>query len=196
MPRRQMNPLRTTNMLLPRVFGAGLAVLLAVSSFTSEAAAEPASTYRRQSANAETVIVFVHGFWGDAASSWTSSSGVFWPELLTKDPEFDKVDIFIYSYRTGPSATLTIDELAEDMRRTLTAKHVTAYKKIIFLSHSMGGLITRAYLLKNRATANRTAFAYFFSTPTSGSQIASIANLLLSSAQIAKMILMLMRKRS
>jgi pimeloyl-ACP methyl ester carboxylesterase len=84
----------------------------------------------------------------------------------------------------------SIDELAEDMRRTLTAKGVTAHKKLIFLSHSMGGLVTRAYLLKNRDIAARTSFAYFFSTPTSGSQIASIANLFLSSPQIVKMMTM------
>ena len=51
----------------------------------------------------------------------------------------------------------------------------------------MGGLITRAYLLKNRDVAARTAFAYFFSTPTTGSEIASIAQYISSSQQISKM---------
>ena len=150
-------------------------------------AAELASKYLRQMPNAETVIVFAHGFAGDAVSTWRSSGGTYWPDLLTKDPTFDGTDIFVYSYATGPTTNLSIDELAEDMRRTLTAKGVTTHKKLIFLSHSMGGLVTRAYLLKNREIAARTSFAYFFSTSTSGSQIASIADLFLSSTQISKM---------
>jgi hypothetical protein len=61
------------------------------------------------------------------------------------------------------------------------------YPKIVFLSHSMGGLVTRAYLLKNRNVGDHTFFAYFFSTPTTGSQIASIAQYLSSNPQFVKM---------
>ena len=73
------------------------------------------------------------------------------------------------------------------MRSVLVADGVSSYRKIVFLSHSMGGLVTRAYLLKNRNVADHTFFAYFFSTPTTGSQIASIAQYLSSNPQFAKM---------
>jgi pimeloyl-ACP methyl ester carboxylesterase len=165
-----------------------IAFLVADRVQSATIAAEVASRFIRKTANADAVIIFVHGFASDGISAWTSSTGSYWPELLSKDPTFDGADIFVYSYPTGPTATLSIDELAEDMRRTLTAKGVTTHKKIIFLSHSMGGLITRAYLLKNREVADRISFVYFFSTPTSGSQIASIAHLIFSGTQIAKMI--------
>jgi hypothetical protein len=43
----------------------------------------------------------------------------------------------------------------------------------------MGGLVTRAYILKyQRRIAERTAFIYFFSTPTTGSEVASLAKLI------------------
>jgi hypothetical protein len=48
----------------------------------------------------------------------------------------------------------------------------------------MGGLVTRAFLLKNRPVADHTLFAYFLSTPTTGSQIASIARFVSSNPQI------------
>ena len=54
----------------------------------------------------------------------------------------------------------------------------------------MGGLVTRAYLLKNRNIAEKIAFAYFFSTPTTGSQIASILQWIAGSPQLSKMAIM------
>jgi hypothetical protein len=124
---------------------------------------------------------------GDGMSTWTSESDSYWPTMLTTDHTFDGADIFVYSYPTGFWATLSIDELAENMRSVLVADGVSNYWKIVFLSHSMGGLVTRAYLLKNRNVADHTFFAYFFSTPTTGSQIASIAQYLSSNPQFAKM---------
>jgi len=146
------------------------------------------SRYVRQSAGADTVIVFVHGIMGDVVSTWTSTnSNAYWPTLLAKDPAFDGADIYVHSYSTGFWATLSIDELAENMRADFVANGVSDYKKIIFISHSMGGLVTRAYLLKNKDVAARTLFAYFFSTPTTGAQIASLLQYISSSPQIAKM---------
>lgn len=144
------------------------------------------SSFVRQSPESDTVIVFVHGFTGDGVSTW-SSSNAYWPRLLIEDKTFDGTDVFVYSYPTGFWSTMSIDELAENMRSVLSVNHVTAYHRIVFLSHSMGGLITRAYLLKNRDIAGRTSFAYFFSTPTTGSQVASIVSVALSSPQISKL---------
>jgi pimeloyl-ACP methyl ester carboxylesterase len=149
--------------------------------------ADPISRYIRKSSGADTVIVFVHGIMGDGLSTWTSENNTYWPELLTTDHTFDGADIFVYSYPTGFWATLSIDELAEHMRSVLLADGVSNYQKIVFLSHSMGGLVTRAYLLKNRNVAKNTFFAYFFSTPTTGSQIASIVQYLSSNPQFLKM---------
>jgi pimeloyl-ACP methyl ester carboxylesterase len=155
------------------------------SSFCAAIADEPLSKYVRQSSGASTVIVFVHGFMGDGVSTWTSDeTGAYWPAMLTHDPTFDGVDIFVYSYDTGFNSPLAIDELAENMRLVLVANGVSNYNKIVFLSHSMGGLVTRAYLLKDRHVAAHTLFAYFFSTPTTGSQIASILHLLVGTSQV------------
>jgi pimeloyl-ACP methyl ester carboxylesterase len=157
--------------------------------FNMAYAAEPSSKYIRQSAGVDTVIVFVHGIMGDSVSTWTSQSA-YWPTLLTEDHTFDGSDVFVYSYPTGFVATFSIDELAEDMRRVLSANGVSAQRQIVFLSHSMGGLVTRAYLLKNREIAARTSFAYFLSTPTTGSQIASIAQFISDNPQFSKIKLM------
>jgi pimeloyl-ACP methyl ester carboxylesterase len=149
-------------------------------------AAEVASKYVRRN-GADTVIVFVHGVMGDGVSTWTSEDGTYWPDLLTQDQTFSGADIYVVSYATGFWATLSIDEIAENFRADLKANGVAAYDKIIFISHSMGGLVTRAYLLKNKHVSTHTAFAYFFSTPTTGAEIASIARYVSSNPQFAKM---------
>lgn len=47
----------------------------------------------------------------------------------------------------------------------------------------MGGLVTRALLLNNRDLIEKIGFIYFFSTPTTGSDIARIAELLTKNPQ-------------
>jgi triacylglycerol esterase/lipase EstA (alpha/beta hydrolase family) len=154
-------------------------------SNVSDASAEPASHYVRNT-GASTVVVFVHGVLGDAEETWVSEGGA-WPEMLSQDSVFDKADIFVFQYPTSMWATMSIDELAEHMRLQLAGHAVTPRQNIVFLVHSMGGLVTRAYLLKNRAVAESTKLIYFFSTPTTGSQVARMAGLLSQNPQFTKM---------
>src|SRR5713101_341008 len=100
-------------------------------------AEEVSSKFMRQSVGNDTVIVFVHGITGDAVSTWTAENKAYWPALLAKDRNFDAADIFVYSYPTGLWATLSIDELAENMRAVLIVHDIPSYQKIIFVAHSM-----------------------------------------------------------
>jgi pimeloyl-ACP methyl ester carboxylesterase len=144
------------------------------------------SNYVRRTSQTDTVIVFVHGVLGDAQTTWKNGAA-YWPTMLTADPTFNGTDIFVYSYPTGLWAALSPEELALNMRDQLAANEVTNYHRIIFISHSMGGLVTRAYLINNKDSAARTVFAYFFSTPTSGSEVASLATLISQNPQFSKM---------
>src|SRR5262245_19655903 len=170
-------------MRLCQIFSAGLmaAILQAIPSL-----ADTPSRYVRQTAGLDTVIVFVHGVLGDGQSTW-STGNKYWPDMLASDQAFSGANIFVYSYPTALWGTMSPNELAENMRLQLEAKGVSDHRRIVFLAHSMGGLITRAYLLKNRDVAARTSFAYFFSTPTAGSQLASLATLISSNPQLQKM---------
>lgn len=149
-------------------------------------AAEAPSRYIRQAAGSDTAIVFVHGVLGDSQTTWTSGAN-YWPAMMAADHTFDGADIFVYAYPTSIWATLSPDELAENMRLQLNAHGVSNHQRLVFLSHSLGGLITRAFLLKNRDVADRTVFAYFYSTPTEGSQMASLATLLSRNPQFGNM---------
>jgi pimeloyl-ACP methyl ester carboxylesterase len=152
------------------------------------ASAQSGSRYIKQSQGNQSVIVFVHGVFGDSVSTWTNRNGTYWPTLLGSDPFFSHYDVYVYEYASRFLGTgFSIDEIAENMRLTFDSDLVPDHKEIIFVSHSMGGLVTRAYLNKNRAAADRVRLAYFYSTPTTGSELASIASLVSRNPQLAKM---------
>jgi outer membrane protein OmpA-like peptidoglycan-associated protein/pimeloyl-ACP methyl ester carboxylesterase len=135
------------------------------------------------------VIVFVHGVVGDSTSTWTNSStGAYWPDLLVADPAFRNANIYVFQYPTAPvGRSLSINELAEAMRRRLEADGVLNQPELIFISHSMGGLVTRAFLVKYRDQASKVKMAYFYATPTEGSPAAALANLASRNPQFRNM---------
>jgi triacylglycerol esterase/lipase EstA (alpha/beta hydrolase family) len=144
---------------------------------------------RRQNAN--TVVVFVHGVFGGAVGTWTNSlSGAYWPQLLADDPAFQNADVYVYSYATPyVSHSYTIDELIENMRLILTNDEVfKKHKRVVFLCHSMGGIIVRGFLKRYASNAPNVPLVYFFSTPTAGAHVAHLAQFLSKNPQLGGML--------
>jgi pimeloyl-ACP methyl ester carboxylesterase len=127
---------------------------------------------------------------GNSVDTWTNGeTKAYWPNLILKDEAFSGANIFVVdlpSPRFGRS--LSIDELADNLRLTLESYNVLAHEEVIVIAHSMGGLITRAFLAKYRDVISRIKFIYFYATPTTGSSVASIAKLVSQNPQFAKMV--------
>ena len=150
--------------------------------------AQPPWVRQTSPTKAQGVIVFVHGVMGDDRSTWMNGT-TYWPELLTHDRIFDDQDIYVYHYPSPKAGnSLSIGEVADNLRITLNVRGVLRYKQITFICHSMGGLITRAFLVKYREDlAAKIRLLYFFSTPTTGSQYADIATILSKNPQFIQM---------
>lgn len=139
---------------------------------------------------AKRVIVFIHGVFGDGTSTWTNPSNrAYFPRLVADDPTFAGVDVWVHEFE---SPTLrrghTIDELADDLRKWLNNDNVIAnHDEVVFVCHSMGGLVARAYLLKYRVPASQVRMLYFFSTPTTGADVATLARLVSANPQLTDM---------
>jgi pimeloyl-ACP methyl ester carboxylesterase len=128
----------------------------------------------RDDAGKNIAIVFVHGVLGDE-STWTNSAGVSWPSLLLRDNAFSAANIYVASYPTTLLSSLaTESEAANLVAIQLKAAHIQRHSKIVFVAHSLGGLVVRRVLLRNRDLADRTAFLHLFGTPTDGSDIAAL----------------------
>lgn len=136
------------------------------------------------------VIVFVNGVFGDSVSTWTNSeSRAYWPDLLASDPEFGESDIYVYDFESPTLGNAQeILELAGRLKNYLDARNVIRdHAEVIFVCHSMGGLIVRAYLLDARIPPGKLAFLFFLGTPTAGANVAEIAMHLTANPQLANM---------
>jgi len=133
------------------------------------------------------VIVFVHGVLGNSKSTWSSSKS-FWPELITRDSAFDGQDVYVYGYPSPlVGKTFSTDDVAENLRLVLSDDGILNYTQITIVSHSMGGLVTRAFLLKNLPVVSKIRFLYFFGTPTTGSPYATLAGVISKNRQFEQM---------
>ncbi|KAL1393537.1 hypothetical protein HDK64DRAFT_315026 [Phyllosticta capitalensis] len=144
-------------------------------------------------------IVFVHGLGGHSRKTWSKHHDVtrFWPGIwLPDDPEVGKARILTFGYNANFSSaqkgmtniTNFAKELLNEMRRGRSEKGELlelGRVPIIFVVHSMGGLVVKkAYLLgqndeEYREIVHSISGIVFLSTPHRGTDLAEILNRIL-----------------
>ncbi len=100
--------------------------------------------------NSNCALIFIHGILSDGFDAWyEENEGVFWPRLINNSPALSNIDIFSVSYPTniflrdyGPN------EICTELKVKLETKKIFERDKIIFVCHSMGGIIARRFLVK------------------------------------------------
>ncbi|KAK6226603.1 LipA and NB-ARC domain-containing protein [Colletotrichum tabaci] len=144
-------------------------------------------------------VVLVHGLNGDPQRTWSSldGKGVFWPaDLLPQSLGKIRANILVYGYNadvytTSKSRKSASNNFISQHAQTLVT-NLTLYRKsertsrnpIIFVAHSLGGLLVkRALLYSNDVTARnqedaRSIFIstygiIFLGTPHAGSDMAT-----------------------
>lgn len=124
----------------------------------------------------ERVIVFVHGIFGDADGTWSYSPSIYWPRLLLTDETFQDSDVYVASYASPYLGnTMTVDEVATNLKNRLVSDGIfSKHREVVFVCHSLGGLVVQRLLLTFREYAQQVPFIYFFSTPETGAQIAKL----------------------
>ena len=132
------------------------------------------------------VLVFVHGLGGDAVKTWTNRNGVYWPRIVANDPELDDYDVYVYAYETDPlSECLGVPDLATQMHGRLRSDKVfETHDRVIFVSHSLGGLIVREMLTTFDELIPKTPLLLFYGTPGHGAEIARWASILTRCQQV------------
>jgi pimeloyl-ACP methyl ester carboxylesterase len=137
------------------------------------------------------VVVFVHGIFGTKQDTWLNQgSGGSFPDLLATDPELkDRVDVFAFEYFTPKwGAAPSIVDLADQLRGELNDHHVYEdHQKVVFVAHSMGGIIVRQFLLNHQDRIPQVPMIFFYATPTNGSELASLAEIASDNPQLRGM---------
>jgi hypothetical protein len=139
---------------------------------------ESTSRYIRDN-HKDRVIVFVHGLNGDSTDTWTCTHSSSWQDLMVRDHAFDDSDIYVAGYDSGIDEDgMDVDEVVASLKNKFDSdKVITSHRDVVFVAHSLGGIIVQRYLLTHRDVAQKTQPIYFFSTPETGSQLAKLTNL-------------------
>lgn len=138
--------------------------------------------------------MFVHGVFGDPGSTWTSQSGVSWPNLVKDDEKFREFTVATYQYDSPfLQRSSGIEEITQRLLRQLEDQNIFGrFHEIYFIAHSMGGLVTKGVLVNlNRPSQIeklRTVKAVLFiSTPAQGATLPEIGAWLSANPQLRDM---------
>jgi pimeloyl-ACP methyl ester carboxylesterase len=130
------------------------------------------------------VVVFVHGLWGDPngepESTWRPNPAArSWPETLLEDPAFAGWQTAVFDYPSEKLSGFSIDEAASWLQDAINEPEIKAAPQIIFVGHSLGGLVVRRLLIDgSKELRERVRLLAFFGTPTEGSVFATAPILL------------------
>ena len=123
------------------------------------------------------VIVFVHGLHGDR-ETWRAANHAYWPDMVRTDPRFSYSDVEVAEYPTPASnGKISSVQLSEILWNRLRQDHVWDHREVVFIAHSLGGILVEEMLLGHPADAAKVKFVVSYGTPHEGSRIARIASL-------------------
>ncbi len=136
-------------------------------------------------------VIFIHGITGGQDTWLNEDTQAHWPNLIATDPAFESlVDVFSIDYDSapfsGPSFVTILNELARQLDDVLMRKN---YNKAIFVGHSLGGNLARAYLHHLKTRYGHRALSTFrlvvtLGTPNKGSSLANFAKWLSGNEQV------------
>lgn len=136
-------------------------------------------------------LVFVHGVFGDTVGTWTHAGGPSFFDLITANPQVGpKVDMLAFGYTSNmfTAGSLDIQEAANKLHARLQFHGVLDYPAIVFVTHSMGGLVVLRELLTHRELLPQVPGVVMFATPQEGSQISVIAKEVASNPALEQML--------
>lgn len=123
------------------------------------------------------VLVFVHGLLSEGDRAW-SGRNADWPQLCAEDDRLTSFDIFQAEWYTSLLATefdlvVSAEALLRDLNRFVESRRpVIESQRIVFICHSMGGLVVRQMLVSHpQSFANHRVSVLSFGTPALGVEI-------------------------
>lgn len=149
----------------------------AILRYDDDGGAMKGDWVKRGSPNAP-VLVFIHGVLSSGESCWRHPSGANWPEIAAKDPEMSDLGVYVFSYRTGFfSGNYGLVDAANALKEHFSVDGIDSSKELVFVCHSMGGIVARRYLVSQAAELidRQVQIALFLlASPSLGSDYANL----------------------
>lgn len=122
-----------------------------------------------------TVVIFIHGVLSDAGA-WRHENGTYWPELVA-DEFGDRLGVYAFEYRTGFfSGTYRLGDVVDDLENRLRLDGVLSSKRLVFVCHSMGGIVARRFIVRSHAAladASKEIGLFLIASPSLGAKYAN-----------------------
>jgi hypothetical protein len=144
----------------------------------------------QQSPSSRLAVVYVHGIFGDAIGTWTNPAGAHFYDFVNAAPGIaGQADMFAFGFPSDVfrSGSFDIREAANRLHLRLDGEGVLAHGSIVFVAHSMGGLVVLRELLTHPEVRDRVPVVIFFGTPQEGADISRIAQHLANNPALAQM---------
>lgn len=130
----------------------------------------------------EASAVFVHGILSSGEKCWRNDKGCYWPELLKNEPELGSLGIYVLTYVTGVfSGSYGLGDIVDALKDDMQLDRVLKSKRLIFVCHSMGGIIVRRFIVKRAVElieAEKEIDLFLLASPSLGSSYADWLSLL------------------
>lgn len=98
--------------------------------------------------HADTAVVFVHGFLGNARTTWGCFAAVP-ADLRSRFPFWERCDLLFYSYRSVQQIVPLANHLRQWLSRHLLAPDgKSKYDRVILVGHSTGAVLIRHVVLQ------------------------------------------------
>jgi pimeloyl-ACP methyl ester carboxylesterase len=124
-------------------------------------------------------VVFIHGILG-TEFTWRHENGAVWPLLLCAEPELDDHGVYLFNYRADAfSGTFTIQDAVDNLKERFKLDKVFQQTAIVFVCHSMGGIVARHFVVTQQASfiKTKTKIGFFLvASPSLGSEYANFVS--------------------
>jgi len=123
-----------------------------------------------------TTVVFVHGILSSGDTCWRHANGACWPTILA-DEEFLKfVGVYVFTYQTTLfGGTYRLGDAVDALKEQTRLDGVLDSRQIIFVCHSMGGIVVRNFLVERPTdfiNSNQALGLFLVASPSLGSSYA------------------------
>ncbi|MUV12936.1 esterase/lipase family protein [Noviluteimonas gilva] len=142
---------------------------------TGDSTKDPGWIYQDPNKRHPVAVVFVHGLFGDVRESWSNGNKSFF-DYLHESGIGDKVDIYAFGFTSSMigQGSLKVGQAAIKLDQFMKIDGVDKYDQIVFVAHSMGGLITMRELISNPALRAKVPLVVLYATPQDGAELAKL----------------------
>jgi len=118
-----------------------------------------------QEPESDAAVIFVHGILSSGEDAWLHKNGIYWPHLLKghvdkkTDIDFASLGIYVFTYRSDIfSGNYRLSDAVDALKEHMRLDGLFENRSLIFVCHSMGGIVVRRFLVTQTNGLGGTEF--------------------------------------